>query len=176
MALARGGQTLISGAARDALGDALPAGTALESHGFYRLKGIEQPVEVFELGVTGVAPFAPPTDVEKGLPRRSPTADLWCPVREVRHNLPAERDAFRRPDRGAARARHATRRRCAPPHRARLWRHREDPPCPPLWLELAWRLAGWHLFLRSLGRAFARRHRFRSRCRRSTYRSAGRPW
>ena len=93
MSLARGGQTLLSAAAREALGDPLPQGSELDSHGHYRLKGVEGPVEVFELGIRGSSPFAPPADTDKayGVVR---AGDLWRPVREVRHNLPAERDAF----------------------------------------------------------------------------------
>ncbi len=93
MALARGGQTLLSAPARTALGDALFEGTEIESHGHYRLKGIEEPAEIFELGVRGSSPFAPPPDVEKAY-RVVRAGDLWRPAREVRHTLPAERDVF----------------------------------------------------------------------------------
>ena len=93
MALARGGQTLLSAAARRALGDALPAGAGIESHGHYRLKGVDTPVEVFELGVRGPCAFTPPSDADKAY-RVVRAGDLWRPLREVRHNLPAERDAF----------------------------------------------------------------------------------
>ena len=93
MALARGGQTLLSAAARAALGEALPAGTGIESHGHYRLKGIEAPVELFELGVRGPCAFTPPEDTDKAY-RVVRAGEFWRPVREVRHNLPAERDAF----------------------------------------------------------------------------------
>ena len=93
MSLARGGQTLLSAAAQKALGEALPDGAEVESHGHYRLKGVERPVELFELGVRGAAPFAPPADAEKAY-RLVRTGDLWRPLRELRHNLPAERDAF----------------------------------------------------------------------------------
>src|SRR5947207_5129926 len=93
MSLARGRQTLLSGAAEKALGDVFPEGTELESHGHYRLKGVEKPVEIFELGARDFAPFSPPADVEKAY-RVVRVGDLWRPVREVRHNLPAERDAF----------------------------------------------------------------------------------
>ena len=93
MALARGGQTLLSAAARTALGAALPEGTECESHGHYRLKGVEEPVEIFELGARGASPFTPPADVDKAY-RVVRAGDLWYPVRDVRHNLPAERDAF----------------------------------------------------------------------------------
>jgi len=93
MALARGGQTLMSAAARDVLADELPEGAEIESHGHYRLKGIEAPIEIFELGVRGVAPFSPPPDADKAY-RVVRAGDFWRPVHEVRHNLPAERDAF----------------------------------------------------------------------------------
>ena len=92
MALARGGQTLLSAAARVALGDTMPAGTQIDSHGHYRLKGIAEPVEVFELGGQASA-FAPPADVDKAY-RVVRSGDLWRPLREVRHNLAPERDAF----------------------------------------------------------------------------------
>ncbi|MEO8134144.1 MAG: tetratricopeptide repeat protein [Betaproteobacteria bacterium] len=93
MALAGGGQTLLSRAAREGLQATLPHGAELERHGYYRLKGIEEPVEVFELGVPGTSPFSPPADVDKAY-RVVRVNDLWCPIREVRHNLPAERDTF----------------------------------------------------------------------------------
>ncbi len=93
MGLARGGQTLLSRAARDALIDRVSENTQLESHGHYRLKGIEEPVEIFELGLRGTSSFVPPADVEKAY-RVVRVEDQWRPVREVRHNLPAERDAF----------------------------------------------------------------------------------
>ncbi len=93
MALACGGQTLLTAAARTALRDTLPEGAEVESHGHYRFKGVEAPLEVFELGVRGFSPFSPPTDADKAY-RVVRAGDLWRPVREVRHNLPAERDTF----------------------------------------------------------------------------------
>ena len=93
MSLARGGQTLLTQAARSALGE-LPAETsAVEAHGHYRLKGIAEPIEIFELGVRDRTSFAPPDDSEKAM-RVVRGEDGWRPVREVRHNLPRERDAF----------------------------------------------------------------------------------
>ena len=90
MALALGGQTLLSAAARDALG-ATPL--TLESLGHWRLKGVPEPMELFELGDGAAALLGPPPDGEKAyrVVRGSP---LWLPVREIRHSLPAERDAF----------------------------------------------------------------------------------
>ena len=93
MALAVGGQTLLTESAQAALGAALAEGTSVQSHGLYRLKGIAEPVGVFELHARGSAPFAPPPDVAKAY-RVVRSGELWQPVREVRHNLGTERDAF----------------------------------------------------------------------------------
>ena len=93
MSLARGGQTLLTQAAREALGDALAATAAIERHGHYRLKGIAEPVEIFELGVRDRSAFAPPDDTEKAV-QMVRGEEGWRPVREVRHNLPRERDTF----------------------------------------------------------------------------------
>ncbi len=95
MALAGAGQTLLSASARAALGDAALAGAGFgfERHGHYRLKGVDEPAEPFELGVPGQCAFAPPRDTDKAY-RVLRDGELWRPLREVRHNLPAERDAF----------------------------------------------------------------------------------
>ena len=93
MALAQGGQLLVTGAACEALGNALPDGAHREWHGHYRLKGIQEPVEIYEIGADRTAAFAPPPDSDKAH-RVVRVDDLWSPVRQVRHNLPAERDSF----------------------------------------------------------------------------------
>jgi predicted ATPase/Tfp pilus assembly protein PilF len=93
MALAAGGQTLLSASARAALGDALPDATEIASHGHYRVKGVEAPIELFEIGVRGRSAFTPPKDTDKAY-RVVRVGDLWCPVRTIRNNLPGERDAF----------------------------------------------------------------------------------
>ena len=93
LSVARGGQTLLTGAVRDLLDGARLERAEIESHGFYRLKGIEEPVEVFELGLRGSASFAPPPDTDR-VYRVVRTGELWQPVRAIRHNLPAERDTF----------------------------------------------------------------------------------
>ena len=55
MAMARGGQTLLSGAARQALAEGgLDPSVQVRSHGHYRLKGIDEPVNAFD------APGEPP--------------------------------------------------------------------------------------------------------------------
>ncbi|MEO5881824.1 MAG: tetratricopeptide repeat protein, partial [Caldimonas sp.] len=93
MALAAGGQTLLSAAARAALGAQPPDAIEIESHGYYRVKGLEAPVEVFEVGARGRCSFAPPQDTDKAY-RVVRAGELWRPLREVRNNLPGERDAF----------------------------------------------------------------------------------
>jgi predicted ATPase/class 3 adenylate cyclase/Tfp pilus assembly protein PilF len=89
MSLALGGQTLLTAEARAALG---ASALRVQSHGFWRIKGIAEPVELFEAGDER-APFLPPPDSAKvyRVVRRD---DLWLPLREVAHGLPAERDAF----------------------------------------------------------------------------------
>jgi serine/threonine protein kinase len=69
MNLAQGGQTLLGTAAFDLAqrgGVALP-GQQLGwlAHGRYRIKGSEPAMEVFEVGVVGQAPLAPPPDSDK---------------------------------------------------------------------------------------------------------------
>jgi predicted ATPase/class 3 adenylate cyclase len=89
MSLALGGQTLMTAEARAALGD---TSLRVQSHGFWRIKGISDPVELFEAGDEH-SPFAPPPDSAKvyRVVRRD---DLWLPMREVMYCLPAERDIF----------------------------------------------------------------------------------
>jgi serine/threonine-protein kinase len=85
MGLALGGQTLLTRAAFDAsrqyvrshpllAGDQAPL-PALRwmAHGRYLLKGLDEPMEVFEVGGEGVAPFQPPPDGDKA--RRAVGAD-----------------------------------------------------------------------------------------------------
>ena len=61
MSLALGGQTLLTDAARAQLGDGLHR---MVSHGHWHLKGIDEPMELFEVGLP-IAPFQPPPDTEK---------------------------------------------------------------------------------------------------------------
>lgn len=89
MGLAAGGQTLLTAEARAAIG---PTSWRIVSHGHWRLKGLEEPIELFEAGNDNSA-FAPPADAEKAycVVRRN---DLWLPRRHVGHSLSAERNAF----------------------------------------------------------------------------------
>jgi predicted ATPase/class 3 adenylate cyclase/Tfp pilus assembly protein PilF len=93
MALAAGGQTLLSASARAALADVLPDTVEIESHGHFRIKGVQAPVEVFEVGVRGRCGFTPPHDTDKAY-RVVRLDDRWSPLRVIRNNLPGERDAF----------------------------------------------------------------------------------
>jgi WD40 repeat protein/serine/threonine protein kinase len=70
MSVAGGGQTLLTRGAFDlarraAVGEV--AGEEMEwlAHGRYLLKGVDEPVDVFEVGRRGIAPLAAPADSEK---------------------------------------------------------------------------------------------------------------
>lgn len=92
MALAGAGRTLLSAEAAAALAPVLAPGLTLHALGHYRLKGIVEPVALFGLGPAGQA-IEPPADAEKAY-RVVRDGAWWKPVREVRHNLAPERDAF----------------------------------------------------------------------------------
>ena len=93
MSTAIGGQTLLTAAARASLGEATEAlSCRIVSHGHWRLKGLPEPLELFEAGTQG-APFTPPPDAEKAY-RVVQRGEVWLPARELPHSLPAERDAF----------------------------------------------------------------------------------
>jgi predicted ATPase/class 3 adenylate cyclase/predicted negative regulator of RcsB-dependent stress response len=89
MAVALGGQTLLSESARAALGE---TSHRVACHGHWRVKGVSEPIELFEIGDDG-APFTPPPDGAK-VYRVVRDGAHWVPVRHVRHSLPRERDAF----------------------------------------------------------------------------------
>ena len=106
MSSALGGQTLLTpaamaalnpamnaaGAAGAAIGSAGADGPRAVSHGHWHVKGLPEALELFEVGEAG-APFTPPPDSAK-VYRVLRRGDLWLPLRELRHSLPAERDAF----------------------------------------------------------------------------------
>ena len=89
MSIALGRQTLLSTDARLALG---VARERVQSHGHWRLHGVLEPVELFEIGDAD-APFAAPPDAGKAY-RVVRQGELWQPVRQIKHSLPAERDSF----------------------------------------------------------------------------------
>ena len=94
MALAQGGQTLASPSAHAALeaAGALSGRWRSVSHGHWRMKGMDNVIEVFEVGDTRSA-FVPPADSDKSQ-RVVQIGGAWVGVREVPHNLPGERDSF----------------------------------------------------------------------------------
>jgi predicted ATPase/class 3 adenylate cyclase len=89
MSVARGGQTLLTPEARQAL-----AATALSvhSHGHWMLKGISEPTELFEVGEPGTRFTAPPGG-EKAY-RVVQSGDRWLSLREIPSNLPQQSSAF----------------------------------------------------------------------------------
>jgi len=74
VSLAQGGQTLMTKGAYDlarrgTVGAARTAGILRWiAHGDYRLKGVSEPVEVFEVGIEGLAPFIRPAGAQKAQP------------------------------------------------------------------------------------------------------------
>ena len=84
MALARGGQTLLSVDAARALA------RDVHSHGHWRLKGVAEPLELFE---AGAPPFAALPDGDKGY-RVVRIGERWLPVRQVPNNLPQQTTSF----------------------------------------------------------------------------------
>ena len=87
--VANAGQTLMSSEATEALRG---AGWKIRSHGHWRLKGVSEPAELFEVADTDAA-SDPPADNPKAY-RVARDGELWLPARQIRHSLPAERDAF----------------------------------------------------------------------------------
>ena len=87
MALARGGQTLLSAAACEAL---RTQGERLQSHGHWRIKGVEEPLELFE---AGDEPLGPPPDGEKSY-RVARVGERWLPLKSVPNNLPQPATPF----------------------------------------------------------------------------------
>ncbi|MES2715657.1 MAG: hypothetical protein V4795_07830 [Pseudomonadota bacterium] len=97
MALARGGQTLLSAEAQAALAadgllDGPDTGLAARSHGHWVLKGVADPVELFELGTPGPG-FLAPDDGDKAY-RVVRQGQRWLPVRQIANNLPAQLSSF----------------------------------------------------------------------------------
>ena len=89
MSIALPGQTLLTSEARDQLGK-----TSLKvvSHGHWMLKGISEPIELFEAGQPD-ASFVAPADGEK-VYRVVRVGDWWLPVREIPNNLPHQPTSF----------------------------------------------------------------------------------
>jgi class 3 adenylate cyclase len=89
MAIAQGGQLLLTAEARQALGDTR---LQAQSHGHWVMKGLSEPVELFEVGEPD-APFTAPTEGDKAY-RVVRSGDRWLPVRQIPNNLPQPITSF----------------------------------------------------------------------------------
>ena len=89
MSVAAGGQTLLTPEARENLGQ---THLKVESHGHWMIKGVPEPVELFEVGEPK-ARFVAPPDGEK-VHRVVRVDDWWMPVREIPNNLPLQPSSF----------------------------------------------------------------------------------
>jgi predicted ATPase/class 3 adenylate cyclase len=89
MALAQGGQLLLTAEARDSLGE---SGLSVESHGHWMLKGIAEPLELFEVTALD-ALAAAPVDGDKAY-RVVRSGERWLPVKEIPNNLPQQTTSF----------------------------------------------------------------------------------
>lgn len=95
MTLAMGGQTLVSADTRAVVAPVLDdrRDVRIVSHGHYRLKGVEAPLEIFEVAAVQEGVLRPPPDTAK-VHRVVRTEGGWRPAREVPNNLPPDRVAF----------------------------------------------------------------------------------
>ncbi len=89
MSLAQGGQTLLTAEAREDLGKT-PLKVA--SHGTWMVKGVSDPIELFEVGEPD-ARFVPPADSDK-VYRVVRNGEWWLPVKEIPNNLPHQTTSF----------------------------------------------------------------------------------
>jgi len=89
MSLACGGQTLLTPEARADLGK---TAWRVESHGHWMLKGVSEPLELFEAG-TAEARFLAPDDGDKAF-RVVRQGDWWLPVKDIPNNLPHQGTSF----------------------------------------------------------------------------------
>ncbi|MBK9243738.1 MAG: tetratricopeptide repeat protein [Burkholderiales bacterium] len=89
MSVAAGGQTLLTPEAREDLGQTT---LKVQSHGHWMIKGVPEPVELFEVGEPQ-ARFVAPPDSEK-VHRVVRVDDWWMPVREIPNNLPLQPSSF----------------------------------------------------------------------------------
>ena len=122
MALARGGQTLLSAAAREALGT---CAHKLVSHGHWRIKGVSDPVELFEIGAAD-AQFAPPGRRREGASCRLDGRLVAAGQRDPEQPAPPG-DVVHRP-RSRAGGGQEPARRSAPADPGRHGRAGQDPP------------------------------------------------
>jgi predicted ATPase/class 3 adenylate cyclase len=89
MAIARGGQLLMTEPAREALGKTK---LRVVSHGHWLMKGLGEPLELFEAGDYESA-FVPPVDGDKAR-RVVLSGDRWLAIDELPNNLPQQATSF----------------------------------------------------------------------------------
>jgi predicted ATPase/class 3 adenylate cyclase len=97
MSMARGGQILLTPEARGELDEAAQGGGALStwrttSHGHWALKGLAEPIEVYEVG-DDEGRFQPPEEGDKAH-RMVRSGERWVPVSSLPNNLPPQRSSF----------------------------------------------------------------------------------
>jgi predicted ATPase/class 3 adenylate cyclase len=89
MSVAAGGQTLLTPEARDDLGK---TALKLASHGHWQMKGVSEPIELFEVGEPE-ARFRAPPDSDKVF-RVVRVDDWWMPAKDIPNNLPLQPSTF----------------------------------------------------------------------------------
>jgi predicted ATPase/class 3 adenylate cyclase len=89
MSVAAGGQTLLTPEAQQDLGKTT---LKVQSHGHWMIKGVSEPIELFEVGEPETRFIAPP-DSEKVF-RVVRVDDWWMPVRDIPNNLPLQPSSF----------------------------------------------------------------------------------
>ena len=89
MSLANGGQTLLTPEALQALGD---TELVTQSHGHWVMKGVSEPVELFEIGADP-GRFEAPLGSDK-VYRVVRSGERWLPVVDIPNNLPQQPTAF----------------------------------------------------------------------------------
>jgi len=89
MSIAGGCQTLLTAAAREDLGKSQ---FRLQSHGHWMVKGVADPLELFQVGEPE-ARLQAPAENDKAF-RVVRAGDWWMPVREVPNNLPQQGTSF----------------------------------------------------------------------------------
>lgn len=89
MSIAEGGQTLLTTQAAAIL---VKEGLHVHSHGLWHVKGLDDPIELFEADDADLS-LLPLQDTVKAY-RVVRKNELWVPLADLHHTLPAERDAF----------------------------------------------------------------------------------
>ncbi len=89
MSLAHGGQTLLTAEAHAALG---ARRAQVATHGHWVMRGLSEPLEIFEVGPPDASPRAP-AEGEKAY-RVVRHGERWLPIAEIPNNLPQQITSF----------------------------------------------------------------------------------